>query len=213
MPSLSYIYPHRCAKIYSWRGYEIHLESGLAYGEKFFQKFSGSKRAFKKLNFGVGFLFTSETWAYVSCTFSFLLAAVFVRLLYSPERLSSFFSVLTKERRLTRGSCMLSLGWRLNTYICIIRKAACSVRCCCASPPPPHQCFISLFFLYFPRVGLSLSLSRISRSLKSLEACDVVSLFSHSLSDLFLYRHYTNNKINIGFSFSPFFDLTRWCAA
>lgn len=49
------------------------------------------------------------------------------------------------------------------------------------------QCFISLFLLYFPRVGLS-SLSRISRSLKSLEACDVVSLFSRSLSDL--YRHY-----------------------
>jgi hypothetical protein len=75
----------------------LHME------RNFFKSFLGRSVLFKKLNFGVGFLFTSKTWAYVSCTFSFLLAAVFVRLLYSPERLSSFFSVLTKERRLTRG--------------------------------------------------------------------------------------------------------------
>lgn len=181
MPSLSYIYPHRCAKIYSWRGYEIHLESGLAYGEKFFQKFSGSKRAFKKLNFGVGFLFTSETWAYVSCTFSFLLAAVFVRLLYSPERLSSFFSVLTKERRLTRGSCMLSLGWRLNTYICIIRKAACSVRCCCASPPPTNVLFPFFFSIFSQGRSVVVVVKDFSIPQESWSMWRCLSLFSLSL--------------------------------
>lgn len=55
------------------------------------------------------------------------------------------------------------------------------------------QCFISLFLLYFPRVGLS-SLSRISRSLKSLE--DVVSLFFLALSQTCFSIDITNNKIN-----------------
>lgn len=96
---------------------------------------------------------------------------------------------------------------------CLFRSLLCK---------PPSHCFVSLFFFFFfspscgfsqgRSVGLS-SLSRISRSLKSLEACDVVSLFSRSLSQTCSSIDITNNKINIGFSFSPFFDLTRWCAA
>jgi hypothetical protein len=105
MPSLSYIYPHRCAKIYSWIGYEIHLESGLAYGDKFTKKRSFWGRSVLpclKPNFG-WISFYRNLGLRVSCTFSFLLAGPYLFAYYKAQQDYLLFPPVLTTRRLSRG--------------------------------------------------------------------------------------------------------------
>lgn len=169
---------YRCAKNFS---YEIHLESGLAYGDKFKKKkFLGrSVLPCLKPNFGWVSFYRNLGLRVVHFSIS-PSRRICSLIIYSPERLIFFFSVLTKNV-FRGGSCMLSLGWRLNTYVCIIRKAACSVRCCCAM-------FYFPFSSVFSQGRSVVVVKDFSIPQESWRRC--LSLFSRSLSDLFLYRHY-----------------------
>jgi hypothetical protein len=151
----------------------LHME------RNFFKSFLGRSVLLKNSTSGLGFFLHRKLGPTCRALFHFSSPPYLFAYYIAQQDYLLFFC--PDERRLSGGSCMLSLGWRLNTYICIIRKAACSVRCCCASPPPTNVLFPFFFSIFSQGRSVVVVVKDFSIPQESWSMWRCLSLFSLSL--------------------------------